>query len=825
MDDMLMRLGAWRIDRVLGRDLSGTYYAGRREDGRRATLYLPSDDVTGARGSSLTRLLEQHRELAHPGLVRFHDVDHDHGDPFLIAGAVDDALVSLRSARRPDPGQTCALGAALASALAAAHDRGLVHGGLELDNVLWAPDRAPRILGLGAAVLGIADRDALAHGDVAALGRLLCVVMSGWQPRDAGESWAAADSRTIELVRLLADPGAAIPMREAYVLLAATEPTQTWRRVPGITTPPAVADREALPAGDREVPVATATGASRTERHGRDRADAGAVSSAVSGAVPGDLGGHLSRYRILTRLGRGGMGEVLLAEDPALCRGVAIKRIRPGLERDRTFRARLRREAQLAARLSHRAIVQVFDLVTHDNVDHVIMEYVPGPSLHTLLAGSSMAAADAVRIAAELADGLAYAHQQGVVHRDLKLENILIGTDGRPKIADFGIACRIAAAGELAQESLTRDGCMIGTSRAMSPEQVQGHDVDARSDLFSFGVMLYEMLTGESPFSSRSAAETVHRVLHHRPPSVRDLVPDVPRALSELVDHLLEKPPARRPDSAVAVRDRLRLLLDAKPDVSIERPARRPPSRGLERVSVTAAATGSAEYDHLPAARDCDTQRWLKAPRHPGQGTPATGDRGTGNQPPGRKSLRSKMQAPFVLAEIRALRSSIFKKAPEVQSALAIADKVEHSYDLHRSDLFIPAFETFCAILEPFEMTVLTGTLRRIGYEMFPQYVSILGIPPSDVKAAMQLSQATDLVRVICDAYSKCVVGTDAGTLTPRIAGTTATVTDTTFMPCQLQMGVFLGAGKLTGLFGDSTLTEKRCRSRGDSVCMYEFVF
>src|SRR5262249_45128141 len=158
-------------------------------------------------------------------------------------------------------------------------------------------------------------------------------------------------------------------------------------------------------------------------------------------------------------------------EDPVLRRGVAIKRIRPGLERDRTFRARLRREAQLAARLNHRAIVQVFDLVTGDAADHVIMEYVPGPSLHALLGGKPMAIAEAVRIATEIADGLAYAHQQGVIHRDLKVENILIGTDGQPKIADFGIARRAAQApGEVEQESLTRDGVAIGTSRAMSPE-------------------------------------------------------------------------------------------------------------------------------------------------------------------------------------------------------------------------------------------------------------------------------------------------------------------------------------------------------------------
>ena len=190
-----------------------------------------------------------------------------------------------------------------------------------------------------------------------------------------------------------------------------------------------------------------------------------------------------------------------------------------------------------------------------------------------------------------------------------------------------------------------------------------------------------------------------------------------------------------------------------------------------------------------------------------------------------RKNVRANIQAPFVLAEIRALRSSIFKKTQEVQTALAVADRVEQSYDLHRADLFIPAGDTWCAILDPFAMTVLTGTLRRIGYEIFPQYVSILGIQPAQVRTAMDINVPADLVRTICEAYSRCVVGEDAGTLTPEIQGSTVMVTDTTIIPCQLQMGVFLGAGQMTGMFRDSALTETRCRSRGDSVCVYEFAF
>ena len=191
-----------------------------------------------------------------------------------------------------------------------------------------------------------------------------------------------------------------------------------------------------------------------------------------------------------------------------------------------------------------------------------------------------------------------------------------------------------------------------------------------------------------------------------------------------------------------------------------------------------------------------------------------------------RKSLNAKVQAPFVLAEIRALRSSIFKNSVEVLQALAIAPAVEQKYDLNRADLYVPALETFCAILEPLSGTLLTGTMRRVGYEIFPQYVTILGIPKSNLMEAMGIKSKGDLVSLICNSYTQQgVIGPDAGALSPAATPTGMTVTDTTFMPCQLQIGVFLGAAKLTNLFRDSALVEKRCRTKGDTVCVYDFTF
>jgi serine/threonine-protein kinase len=275
---------------------------------------------------------------------------------------------------------------------------------------------------------------------------------------------------------------------------------------------------------------------------------------------------RIGPYRLLGRLGAGGMGEVYDAWDERLDRRVAVKRIRPisGDPADSDAsrrRERFRFEARAVARLSHPAIVQIYDLVEAEDGDWIVLEHVPGPTLAALLAQGPLDLARLLPLAREIALGLAEAHGKGLLHRDLKTENVIVTPSGHAKILDFGLAKAFwplpgTPSGDAA---LSVEGTLAGTSRALSPEQVRGLPLDPRSDLFSFGILLYETLTGTSPFAAPGTepATILHRILTHQPPPAAELAPAVPVDLSLLVDQLLEKDRERRPATAAEVAARL----------------------------------------------------------------------------------------------------------------------------------------------------------------------------------------------------------------------------------------------------------------------------
>jgi tetratricopeptide (TPR) repeat protein len=261
------------------------------------------------------------------------------------------------------------------------------------------------------------------------------------------------------------------------------------------------------------------------------------------------------------------MGTVWRAWDERLRRHVAVKRVL----RDTVAqgRERLRREARAAARLNHPAIVHIYDLIEGDAADWIVMELVSGQSLRQLLDQEGrLEVGRALRLGREIAEGLAEAHARGILHRDLKTANIMVTASDRAKILDFGLAKELhgEGTGSIALDpSLSIPGIVLGTCFAMSPEQVMGHGLDARSDLFSFGSLFYEVLTGSAPFRAEDARASLGRVLHFQPRPLHEVRPDVPRGLSDLVERLLEKEPACRPASAGEILEILTSLAAPQP--------------------------------------------------------------------------------------------------------------------------------------------------------------------------------------------------------------------------------------------------------------------
>jgi serine/threonine-protein kinase len=262
------------------------------------------------------------------------------------------------------------------------------------------------------------------------------------------------------------------------------------------------------------------------------------------------------RYELLKRIGRGGMADVFLANDKLLNRHVAIKMLFPEFAVDPNFVERFRREAQAAANLSHPNIVNVFDWGKHASTYYIAMEYVDGRTLADILRSNGhLTSKQAAEIASEVAAALGFAHSAGLVHRDIKPANILIGTTGSVKVADFGIA---RALNSPTESNLTQAGAVMGTATYFSPEQAQGAQPDPRSDLYSLGVVMYEMIAGRPPFTGENPVSIAYKQVHDYPTPLNQLVADVPRPFEAIVAKLLSKDPAVRYSTADALREDLR---------------------------------------------------------------------------------------------------------------------------------------------------------------------------------------------------------------------------------------------------------------------------
>ena len=263
----------------------------------------------------------------------------------------------------------------------------------------------------------------------------------------------------------------------------------------------------------------------------------------------------LGRYEIRAKIGEGGMGEVYRARDPKLGREVAIKVLPAAFSADKERLSRFEQEAQAAGALNHPNILTVYDVDTHDGSPFVVSELLEGETLRERLRGATLTSRKAIDYGLQVAQGLAAAHDKGIIHRDLKPDNIFITTNGRVKILDFGLAKLIQPKGEIDTEAQTMrantdPGTVLGTVGYMSPEQVRGKPVDHRTDIFSFGAVLYEMLSGRRAFRGDSAVETLHAILKDDPPEIAETNRQIAPPLERIVRRCLEKNPPERFQSA-----------------------------------------------------------------------------------------------------------------------------------------------------------------------------------------------------------------------------------------------------------------------------------
>ena len=263
---------------------------------------------------------------------------------------------------------------------------------------------------------------------------------------------------------------------------------------------------------------------------------------------------QIAHYRILSKLGAGGMGEVFLAEDTRLERKVALKILLPEMAAESEKLARFLQEARLASALSHPNAAHIYEIGQADGMHFLAMEYIEGETLEARLTGDPVPVAQIVAIGTQIAGALEAAHARNIVHRDIKPANLMIDARGHVTVLDFGLAKFVADAksssGDSVTQFLTSGGVVLGTVSYMSPEQALGHTVDRRSDIFSFGIVLYRMATGRQPFTGASAQETIARILQAQPEAISRLNYDVPQDLERVIRKCLEKDPDRRYQSA-----------------------------------------------------------------------------------------------------------------------------------------------------------------------------------------------------------------------------------------------------------------------------------
>jgi len=315
------------------------------------------------------------------------------------------------------------------------------------------------------------------------------------------------------------------------------------------------------------------------------------------------------RYELHRRLARGGMADVFQARDQLLGRPVAVKVLFPEFAADPKFVERFRREAQSAANLNHPNIVSIYDWGEEMGTYYIVMEFVEGQSLAQILRRDGRLSAEQVtRVALDVSAALGFAHEGDVVHRDVKPGNVLVSPKGEMKVADFGIATALTST----DSNLTQTGAVMGTATYFSPEQAQGHKVDARSDLYSLGVVMYEMLTGKPPFSGETPVSIAYKHVQEAVPPVSEQGVDIPPALAAICMKLLSKNPNNRYPDAAALRADLDRFRQGQAIAAANASAAT--AAGAARPAAVGQTTAMPAQQRVPAA----TARYVEPPRRRG---------------------------------------------------------------------------------------------------------------------------------------------------------------------------------------------------------------
>jgi len=339
------------------------------------------------------------------------------------------------------------------------------------------------------------------------------------------------------------------------------------------------------------------------------------------------LGRTLLHYEVLQKLGEGGMGSVWKARDRRLDRLVAIKVLSADKIGDPGRKQRFVQEAQAASALNHPNIVVIHDIASADGIDFIVMEYVAGQTLERRVPRHGMRLGELLDVAIQVADALAKAHAAGIVHRDLKPGNIMVTEEGRVKLVDFGLA-KLTESGAIGEDDITRtvkppteDGVILGTIAYMSPEQAEAKPVDARSDIFSFGAVLYEMATGTRAFQGGSKLSTLTAILRENPKPPGEIARAIPRDLEKIIARCLRKDPARRFQDAADLKVTLAELKEESESGALDSPAKQKPRRAMAAVAGTlcvAAAIAVGYYFVRPVPKPLPPPRVLPITSYPG---------------------------------------------------------------------------------------------------------------------------------------------------------------------------------------------------------------